>query len=313
MTEDEVVKMLEPWRVRHRRPAWDPVVDEGDGPRDAPKFGGVPWTGPGAPWPDCKACDAPLPLLVQLDLARLPAELAGRCGSGLLQLFYCTRDDCGGASWQPFDDEVSCVRVVQPAGRGFDPSEEQREALLPARRIVGWEAFLDEPEPGEHEALGLSYDFDFAAWTVTIDCPEVGLAGEVVADQSVPEAVGDCKGGDKLAGWPNWVQGVEYPACPRCGKRMERQLPLHVRRRRPRPHHPVPGSQGRRRLRLGMLLKVPSYDELGSCPRIGVLLFTNPTRKRGPSSAKPGGRPSLARQVRLLVHRSRDLSHELCD
>lgn len=25
---------------------------------------------------------------------------------------------------------------------------------------------------------------------------------------------------DKLGGWPAWVQGVEYPSCPRCGKRM---------------------------------------------------------------------------------------------
>lgn len=32
MTVDEVLKRLEPWRARHRRPAWDPVVEEGDVP-----------------------------------------------------------------------------------------------------------------------------------------------------------------------------------------------------------------------------------------------------------------------------------------
>jgi uncharacterized protein YwqG len=221
MTKDEVVKALEPWRAKHRRPAWDPVVAEGDGPRDASKFGGIPWVGPEAPWPDCTSCDAPMPLLVQLDLAKLPAELAGRFGTGLLQLFYCTRDDCDGSGWEPFGDEVSRVRVVKPAGPGLEPAEEQREELVPAKKIVGWERFLDEPEPGEHEELGLSYDYDFSAKTVTVDCPDVGLTGEVVDELEVAEAIADSRGGDKLAGWPNWVQGVEYPDCSRCGKRME--------------------------------------------------------------------------------------------
>lgn len=27
--------------------------------------------------------------------------------------------------------------------------------------------------------------------------------------------------GDKLWGWPNWVQDVSYPKCPRCAGRME--------------------------------------------------------------------------------------------
>ncbi|HEY7328275.1 MAG TPA: DUF1963 domain-containing protein [Gemmataceae bacterium] len=25
---------------------------------------------------------------------------------------------------------------------------------------------------------------------------------------------------DKLAGWPYWIQNVEYPSCPRCGQQM---------------------------------------------------------------------------------------------
>jgi hypothetical protein len=27
--------------------------------------------------------------------------------------------------------------------------------------------------------------------------------------------------GDKLLGWPHWIQGVEYPECPTCEARME--------------------------------------------------------------------------------------------
>jgi hypothetical protein len=219
MTKDEVVEALEPWRARHRRPAWDPVVEEGDGPRDVPKFGGVPWTGPDDPWPACQICGKPLPLLVQLDLDRLPS---GRFGSGLLQLFYCTRGDCdceGG--WEPFNDKVSRVRVVQPAGPGLEPTAEQLEALLPAKRIIRWDEFVDEPGSGEHEDLGLSYGYDLTAQAVTISCPVAGLTGAVVDDAEMAEVIAETQAGDKLAGWPCWVQNVEYPACPRCGKRME--------------------------------------------------------------------------------------------
>jgi len=28
------------------------------------------------------------------------------------------------------------------------------------------------------------------------------------------------RGGEKLMGWPCWIQGVEYPNCPECGSPM---------------------------------------------------------------------------------------------
>jgi hypothetical protein len=56
---------------------------------------------------------------VQLDLTALPPELGQQFGPGLLQLFYCTRDDCDGlGGWEPFADDLSRVRVVQ----GLDTS-----------------------------------------------------------------------------------------------------------------------------------------------------------------------------------------------
>lgn len=42
----------------------------------------------------------------------------------------------------------------------------------------------------------------------------VTTTGEAL-QEAVPNATGD-----KLGGWPAWVQGVEYPDCPRCGARM---------------------------------------------------------------------------------------------
>lgn len=67
--------------------------------------------------------------------------------------------------------------------------------------------------------------------TVRLDCPEPGLTAEQRLDEGLAEAVGTVATGDKLAGWPDWVQGMEYPSCPECGQRLRLVLqpPLHVR------------------------------------------------------------------------------------
>ena len=63
---------------------------------------------------------------------------------------------------------------------------------------------------------------------------------QLAADQGVEIAEGDDddeeddeddeenqpKQGDKLYGWPGWVQGVEYPSCTKCSKPMELVMQL---------------------------------------------------------------------------------------
>jgi uncharacterized protein YwqG len=221
MTAEEIVEKLEPWVARHRRPAWRPVVEDGDGPPTASKFCGTPWVGPEAPWPDCGHCHKPLQLFLQLDLGGLPDELGQRFGAGLLQLFYCTREGCQGyGGWEPFADDLSRVRVVRPSGPGLITSVPYQEGHFPARRVVGWDRFLDLPTPSEHEQLGLKYTYDFDAGTLRLECPELAfdLTGPMKA--CLAERIADSEPGDRLAGWPAWIQNVEYPACPRCGRRM---------------------------------------------------------------------------------------------
>jgi uncharacterized protein YwqG len=222
MTYEEIIQSFEPWRDRHRRPSWRPVVEEGDGPPSASKFCGTPWIGPDAPWPECGRCHQPLPLFVQLDLGDLPEEIGSRFGTGLLQLFYCTRDECEGYDgWEPFADVMSRVRVVQPVGAGpTAPSPPRDESGLHAKRIVGWERFLDLPKPSEHRELGLSYTYNHTVRTVRVECRELDLVFEDVPSANLAEDVADSELGDKLAGWPAWIQNVEYPSCPRCGRRM---------------------------------------------------------------------------------------------
>jgi uncharacterized protein YwqG len=221
MTTDEIVNKLEPWLAKHRRPAWKPVAEDGDGPATVPKFCGTPWVGKDSPWPDCGHCEKPLQLFLQLDLGGLPEELGQRFGAGLLQLFYCTHDECQSeGGWEPFADDLSRVRIVQPNGPGLKTPMPQRGGSFPGRRIVGWTRFLDLPKPSEHEELGLKYVYDFEACSVQLECEELGLVFDKIEDHYLAENIANSELGDKLAGWPARIQNVDYPNCPRCGRRM---------------------------------------------------------------------------------------------
>jgi uncharacterized protein YwqG len=221
MTAEEIVRKLGPWLAKQRRPAWKPIVEEGDGPATVSKFCGTPWIGPDASWPECGHCKKPLPLFLQIDLGDLPEELGQRFGTGLLQLFYCTRDDCQGyGGWEPFADDLSRVRVVRPTSPGLMISVPQQDGHLPAKQIVGWTCFTDLPNPQEHDELGLKYTYNFDAGTLRFECPELGFDHTNRMNDCPAEEIAISEQGDKLAGWPAWVQNVEYPHCPCCGRRM---------------------------------------------------------------------------------------------
>lgn len=216
-----LLEALAPWRERHARPAWQPRVEDGPGAPAGSRFGGLPWLPEGGAHPRCGHCGAPLRLLVQLDLGALPAEARGALGTGLLQAFYCERDACEQAcdGWAPFS-QAHHVRVLVPGPGGLAAPAGHP---FPARAIVGWERLLDLPAPEEHRDEGLALDYDLEANTVRVRCAEVGLdvGPFALAALEDEEVLGRAAAGDKLLGWPAWVQGVEYPACPRCARQME--------------------------------------------------------------------------------------------
>ena len=217
MTIEEILKTLRPWLAKVNRPAWKPVVEKSEGAATASRFGGAPWIGSDAPWPECSECKKAMPLFIQLDLDELPEELGKPFGSGLLQLFYCTGDcECG---WEPFNT-VSHVRIVHPAPEEPSVQAATGPAPFPTRSIVGWTRFDDRPDPGEFEELGLNSTYDFDAGTIRLQCPEVDLDLVTGMGDVQVEEIATCKSGDKLGGWPAWVQGVEYPSCPLCQRRM---------------------------------------------------------------------------------------------
>ena len=185
----------------HVRPAWLPDTDEGDIGRGS-GFGGRPFLPDGVDHPACPRCGRPMPLLAQLALADLPAGGPQR-GAGLLQAFYCPTTDertftscnteLGG--WAAFS-ACHVVRLVDAAGPGA-PSDAGEP--YPSRRVTGWREVTDWPGWEEQLELGVAIPDDL---------------GNAISEAGFPRA------GEKLGGWPAWVQSLEYPDCPRCGTRM---------------------------------------------------------------------------------------------
>ncbi|MFR9721992.1 ankyrin repeat domain-containing protein [Streptomyces sp. MS19] len=188
------------------RLTWSPLLGaaDGNGEPGASRFGGLPWLGAEEPWPLCADCAAPLTFFVQLDLAAVP-EKARNLGTGLLQLFHCT-------ACNPFRafSGGHLVRIVEVAGEAPRPTPPDGVRRFPERPIAGWaRAVRDYPyrEADEPELL-----------------PE---------ERAV--VFGLNRQGDKLGGWPNWVQDAGYPNCPRGDGRMT-QLVMQIDSRRGVPH-----------------------------------------------------------------------------
>lgn len=218
MDAAKIAELFAPWRKQHARRAWKPVLGTNVNARS--HFGGDPILADGEQWPMCGACGAAMLLFVQLDVATLPEGHPVR-GSGLLQLFCCADGiDC--ETWSAFSKghlvrllASSGSRVVCPA---IDP---QLTQSFPCRSIDAWEPVVDMPNPQEHESLGLAYDYDFKANTVVATCAALNAqVGPLSIDEGVAEQIAIAANGDKLGGWPHWIQGVEYPNCHICQQTM---------------------------------------------------------------------------------------------
>jgi uncharacterized protein YwqG len=164
-------------------------------------FGGRAHLPEGVEHPVCPNCAQPMPLLAQLALSELPDDARPE-GSGLLQVFYCSQAPVGSdmpcdvdlEGWAAFS-KAHCVRLV-PDGPG-QPSP--AGIPHPDRRVVGWSPIQDYPNGEELRDLGLA--ISDSVW-------------DALGEADIPRS------GEKLGGWPNWIQGVEYPNCPECGNTM---------------------------------------------------------------------------------------------
>lgn len=187
----------------YKRKAWKPIVEESDGSILASKFSGIPYLNRTEEYPRCQNCDKPLQFFIQLNLGELPESIRDDFGNGLLQMFYCISEEplceveC--EAFFPFAESV-IIRIIQPEDEAFSSRILPPENLFPPKLIIGWQEVEDYPNSEEGESLDI--ELEDSEW-------------EFLYEKNYPQV------GDKLAGYPAWVQGIEYPNCPLCGERMQ--------------------------------------------------------------------------------------------
>ncbi len=194
---DEWIKRLRPFA----RDSWIPKTEPCRAEHSPhTKFGGLPYLTNTSPWPECPHCQHHLQLFVQVNLQDLPKSR----DKGLIQLFYCTNSEphCESdlEAYFPFSPAVVC-RHISLKGNSLQVVP-RIEELFEEKRVVGWERFTDYPHREEYEALGL------------------GEPDEEI-DEWLYERGYQAAEGDKLLGWPHWVQGPEYPNDRKTGEPMK--------------------------------------------------------------------------------------------
>ncbi|HEY9605039.1 MAG TPA: WGR domain-containing protein [Allocoleopsis sp.] len=216
------------------RLAWKPIVTEGDSSLLSSKFSGKPWLAKDEPWPSCPVCGQCMQLFFQLNLNELPEPVRQEFGTGLLQLFYCVRDDgaCEGGAEVPvvsygdssaYISENVLIRLVQPNGEASTaPIPLPESDYFPPKTIADWEQLEDYPEALD-EIVALIYGWD----RVNDQALKYELL-ERLGFSDYEDYDEHCLtyNKDKLAGYPRWVQGMGYPGCPICREPMRQVFQL---------------------------------------------------------------------------------------
>lgn len=191
------------------RPAWRPRSGPAV-PGARSKFGGLPLLKPDESWPCCGHCHQPMQLFVQLDSQDLPADARSPFGDGVLQVFYCTNseEECEvlGQAHLPFSDATLTRVIPRDQTDGFDALPVTIPDAFAERSLTGWVRMNDFPGAQEADSLA--------------DRMPSGALALLHSHRPAPRP------GDKLLGWPHWVQQASYPLCPCCHGSMDFVLQL---------------------------------------------------------------------------------------
>ncbi|MBK8269233.1 MAG: DUF1963 domain-containing protein [Planctomycetes bacterium] len=219
----QLLKAIAPWKTKHMRQGWRPIAQIGTVENYKCQFGGIPFVETGMSEAVCPLCGKAPPLFLQLDSRELP-ESRRTFGDGLLQLYYCTSCEGDGEGWNAHS-AVSQFRILR--SRELHRANTPLDSIITPRTIVRWEPFEDYPSTDESEEMGVTIGYDFKNDLVNVECRELGLVMKGLSnhindlDMEVAEAISSAASGDKLGGWPHWIQSPEYPSCPECGSIME--------------------------------------------------------------------------------------------
>lgn len=185
------------------RTAWTPKTVDGDTDPTACKFSGLPYIDQANPWPTCPNCENPMQHFMQLNLETLPEMPTGCPEKGLIQLFYCTNEKprCESDCEAFFHGSKSVVArfIGEPDVKLQELDVSPVSQPFPAKMITDWESKIDYPSWEEMETAGVKLSDDDEQLYDEFETPICG---------------------DKLMGWPAWVQGVEYPNCSVCERQM---------------------------------------------------------------------------------------------
>jgi len=156
----------------------------------------------------CLSCQKELTFFFQLRGEDLPVAMGQEQlkAEEMLQMFFCTAGDC--SSFDAFSGS-QCVRVITPSSHQaadlvtIKAGASQTPCAWEQRRLVRWKRTVDVPAEEDFELYGL---------------PERNEAAE--DDDDEDEEAGPYSG-EKLSGFPYWVQCNEQPDCPQCQTKME--------------------------------------------------------------------------------------------
>jgi len=142
-------------------------------------------------------------LFVQLNMATLPEKFRKESGmtKGILQMFYCTnlKGECEYTQAVKNSTlRIKLLRIIDPDKVSPSPSPVP-EGQYPPLAITGWRQVDDYPHLEDLAGEGMKLRED---------------------EEEAYEKARVTYEGEKLGGWPYWVQGEEYPPCPDCGKPM---------------------------------------------------------------------------------------------
>ena len=213
------------------RLAWKPIMTDGDSSLLSSKFSGKPWLAKDEPWPSCPLCGQFMQLYFQLNCSELPEPVRQEFGSGLVQMFYChdcIYDGCVECAEVFYGETASIhrnllIRLVQPNGEASTaPIPLPLEDYWHAKTIVDWQQVEDYPY-SVNEIVALIYGWE--------RINDQDLSDEVLerlgfSNYEDYEEHISLDEGNKLAGYPKWVQGIEYAGCPICREPMRQVFQL---------------------------------------------------------------------------------------
>jgi parallel beta-helix repeat protein len=198
------------------RQMWKPLTKAGDGSVVASKFGGTPYLEADETWPCCGNCKNPMPLIIQLDLAHLPKAAAAQCGGrGLLQFFFCRNRT---ANCSDYGEASHLVRVLSspkvPRNAKAAKAPKKIEGSFSPKVIEGWRdqgEMIRWLELRDAQRASLTRNLTRLGFTYFDGDDDVGEGPHV-----------DPVLGDKLLGWPCWIQDATRMSCarPKCTKPM---------------------------------------------------------------------------------------------